>query len=239
MPLSKRRRELWEELAQSWLCQKYKERDELVPKTNQNNARSQVKPRCLLERPIKLVGKRWTLGCGTGGRKENTYGKSRMNTSQLPVALKLVKGQEIIVKSTANPNMPGNTAPLATLVSAQATLTAANAAVEANRLNAKELILTRDVALAGWNSALTGLAAFTESVTGGDAVKIVSTGFDVRAAATPPQPLGQILNVRVNFTGVPGHSEVRWQRDAYADAYMVQRSPEPITETSWGNQGTR
>ncbi len=161
-----------------------------------------------------------------------------MNTSQLPVAQKLVKGQEIIVKSTANPNVPGNTAPLATLVSAQTALTAANAAVEANRLNAKELILTRDVALAGWNSALTGLAAFTESVTGGDAVKIVSTGFDVRAAATPPQPLGQILNVRVSFTGVPGHSEVRWQRDAYADAYMVQRSPEPITETSWGNQGT-
>ncbi len=161
-----------------------------------------------------------------------------INTSQLPLAQKLVKGQEIFTKSTANPNAPGNTAPLAALSTAQAALTAANAAVEANRLDARELILTRDAALVVWNSAVTSLAAFTESVTAGDAVKIVSTGFDVRAAATPAQPLGQILNVRVSFTGVPGHSEVRWKREGNADAYVVQRSPEPITETSWINQGT-
>lgn len=36
----------------------------------------------------------------------------------------------------------------------------------------------------------------------------------------------------------PGSFRVRWKRDAHASAYRVQRSPEPITDTSAEDIGT-
>jgi hypothetical protein len=161
-----------------------------------------------------------------------------INTSKLPIADKLVKGQDIITKSTSNPNVPGNTTVLATFNTAQQALDAANAAYEGIRQQAKQLITARDAAETGWNTAISGLAAFTESTTGGDATKILSTGFDVKADPAPPQPVDQIENVKVLFTGTPGYSEVRWKRETHSDAYVVQCSPEPITETSWKAMGT-
>jgi hypothetical protein len=95
-----------------------------------------------------------------------------INTSKLPIASKLVKGQDIITKSTNNPDVPGNTTVLAAFSAAQAALDAANAAVEANRQLAKQLMTARENALAVWNTAITGLAGFTESATEGDAEKI-------------------------------------------------------------------
>ena len=161
-----------------------------------------------------------------------------LNTSKLPIADKLVKGQDIITKSTSNPNVPGNTAPLAAFSTAQTALTAANSAYEANRQEAAMLMTARDNALNTWNTTLVGLAGFTESATGGDAEKIQSAGFDIRATPTPPQPVAQVANVRVSFNGTPGYSDVRWDRDPQADAYMVQCSPDPITDASWKNMGT-
>lgn len=161
-----------------------------------------------------------------------------INTSQLSIAEKLIKGQDIITKSTNNPNVPGNTAVLASFSTAQVALTAANAAYEANRQAAKQLMEAREMAEVAWTTAITGLAGFTESATDGEAEKILSAGFGVRSTGTPPQPVGQVLNVRVSFTGMPGHSEVKWKRESNADAYVVQRSADPFTETSWANVGT-
>lgn len=161
-----------------------------------------------------------------------------MNVNRLPIAEKLVKGQDIITKSTSNPNVPGNTAPLAAFSTAQTKLTAANAAYEANRQAATTLMTARDNALDEWNTTLTGLAGFTESATGGVAEKIQSAGFAVRGSATPPRPVGQVQDVRVSYNGTPGYSDVRWERETSADAYMVQCSPDPITEASWKNMGT-
>ena len=161
-----------------------------------------------------------------------------INAAKLPIAEKLVKGQDIITKSTSNPNVPGNTAPLAAFSTAQTALTAANAAYEPNRQAAATLMTARDNALEEWNTTLTGLAGFTESATGGEAEKIQSAGFAVRGSATPAKPVGQVQNVRVSYNGTPGYSNVRWDRETNADAYMVQCSADPITETSWKNMGT-
>ena len=40
--------------------------------------------------------------------------------------------------------------------------------------------------------------------------------------------MSQVLNVRVGFTGEPGHSSVYWKRDPNADAFIVEFSPDPI-----------
>lgn len=160
------------------------------------------------------------------------------NTYRLPVLKKLSKGKVIIAASTNNSNVPDNEVPLAAVVAAQETLAAAEAEYRAILQTATQLLLARDAAVAAWNLAINGLAAFTECATQSDACKILSAGFDVRSAKTPPQPVAEVSEVKVSYTGNPGHSEVRWKRDPHASAYRVQRSPEQITDTSWEDVGT-
>ncbi len=161
-----------------------------------------------------------------------------INTSGLPVLQKLAKGQTIITRSTNNPNVPGNAPLLAVVSTAQAALAAAQAAVEANRTLAKQLIADRDTAEAAWDLAIGGLAGFTDSATDGSPDKILTTGYDVKSAPVPPQPVAQVANVRVSFNGTPGYSDVRWDRQPQSDAYMVQCCQDPISEAGWKNMGT-
>ena len=134
------------------------------------------------------------------------------NTSKLPVLDKLAKGQDIITKSTANPNVPGNTAVLTAFSTAQT---------------------AREVALETWTAKLNALASFTESATSGDAGKIESAGFAVRAPRTPPQPLPAPTGVVASTNGTPGHTLLDWPPLAGAKSYNVEISPDPITPTSW------
>jgi hypothetical protein len=161
-----------------------------------------------------------------------------IKTTRLPIPMKIQKGQEIISMSTDNPAVPGNAGLLAAFSAAQSALTTANNAFEEARQTCKHAMSERDSALDAWNTALTGLAGFTEGATGGDATAILSAGFDVKAPPSPPQPVTQVENVRVAFTGNPGYSEVRWKRVTAADAYIVECSPDPITDESWKNMGT-
>ena len=183
------------------------------------------------------TGLRWSTP-DPGVIQKKVMAKIAININGLPISQKLDKVQEIINMSTANPNVPGNAALLTALTTAQATLTAKATAAEEARKAAKEATAARDEAMEVWYAALLALAGFTESTTGGVESKILSTGFDVRAEPRPPQPVAQVQNVRVSYNGTPGYSKVRWDRETNSDAYMVQCSPEPITETSWKNMGT-
>ena len=78
------------------------------------------------------------------------------------------------------------------------------------------------------------LASFTETATGGDEVKILSTGFGIRNGKTPTPPLETaVVGVIVKLNGAPGHSKLTWNPLTGAEGYLVQGSPEPITATSW------
>jgi hypothetical protein len=173
-----------------------------------------------------------------GANRTSTMSSLALNISSLSIPQRLIKGQEYITMGTSNPDVPGNGPALAVLTTAQADLQAAHAAYEEARQKCKELLALRDVALDNWNAAAMALGILTESVTGGDAAKILSAGFDVKSTPQPPQPVQQILNVRVQFNGTPGHSEVRWKRDSRAEAYVVECCQDPITESGWKNMGT-
>ena len=168
----------------------------------------------------------------------NIMSNLALNISNLSIAQRLTVGTRYLSMGDANPNVPGNGPSLAVLSAAQTALTAADAAYEEARQNCKRLMEQRDVALANWNAAAMGLGVFTESATGGVEAKILSAGFDIKAAPQPPQPVQQILNVRVLFNGTPGYSDVRWKRDPRAEAYVVECCQDPITESGWRNMGT-
>ena len=64
-------------------------------------------------------------------------------------------------------------------------------------------------------------------------MKIQSAGFDVRNAPTPPQLPGQAVNFKVALNGMEGHSSLSWDTLAGADHYVIQTSPDPMTDMSW------
>lgn len=161
-----------------------------------------------------------------------------INVKDLPIPEKLMKGEMVISKGTDNPDVPGNEAVIASFSDLQTAFSEASAAYEATRQQLQQLMAARDAAEAKWLIGLKGVAGFTQAATDGDPVKILSAGFDVRRERTAPVRVEQVRQVRVSFTGNPGYSEVRWKREANADAYAVERSPDPITETSWGRVGT-
>ena len=155
------------------------------------------------------------------------------NTNKLPIPTKLVKGQDIITKSTGNPNAPGNAASLAAFSNTQADLVAANEAHVAALGNLDTLMAARTAALDNWKTALNGLAGVTQNATGGDETKILSTGFDVRRAPTPPPPAGAPGPLTVKLNGSPGVTKLSWPPVTDAKSYLVEQSPDPITPTSW------
>lgn len=155
-----------------------------------------------------------------------------LNTSKLPVADKIVRGEDIITKSTNNPDVPGNAASLAAFEAVQAALIAANNAYEGARTTCMNLRIARQNAIADWNTGLKGLAGVTENATGGDAVKITSAGFDIRNEPSPTPPLDAPINLMVHTNGTPGVSKLTYECQC-SDTFLIQRSPDPITPTSW------
>lgn len=161
-----------------------------------------------------------------------------LNTGKLPIADKIVKGQDIITKSTNNPSVPGNTAAVTTFANAQADLQAANADYEANRQASLQLQSARDDALTTWNLSLNGLAGVTENSTQGDATKILSAGFDIRATPAPKPPLNAPTDVLAKTNGSPGVTKLSWNTMDGARLFIVQQCPAPITEAGWTQVAT-
>lgn len=153
--------------------------------------------------------------------------------ANLTLLQKLSRGADVIEKQNGNTNVPGNEPLLAAFSATQQGLLDADAAVTAHKTKGQQLMSERDTALDAWMQAITALAAFTESATGGDPAKILSAGFGVKGQPSPEQPVDQVQNVRVTFNGEPGKSLVRWKRDSNADAYVIQCCQDPIVDSEW------
>lgn len=160
------------------------------------------------------------------------------NISSLNVLQKTEKGANIITKSTNNPQVPGNGPALAEFSTGQAALVAANAAVIATRETLKQQGAARDAAEIAWDNKCTNLAAFTQTATGGNEVAILSSGFGVRQPNTPTPPASAPANLSVKTNGSPGVSKLKWSPVPGAVSYLVQMSPDPITESSWEQVAT-
>jgi hypothetical protein len=159
--------------------------------------------------------------------------KIKVDMSKLPVGQKLVKTGELVNLGTDNPNVPGNATLIAALAAARTALETAECAAEEARTISKQRTADRDAAEAALNTAVTNLAGFTQSATGGNPGKILSAGFALCKPPTPvPMPQG-VLGLTVRLNGTPGHSLVTWEAEFVAEGYLLQGSPDPITPTSW------
>jgi phosphodiesterase/alkaline phosphatase D-like protein len=84
---------------------------------------------------------------------------------------------------------------------------------------------------------LSQLASHVESVAGGDEKMIMSAGMNVRSAPTTsdldaPESLTPTMGDR------DGEVDLQWDKVNRARSYVIERSPDPPTATSWSHAAT-
>lgn len=155
------------------------------------------------------------------------------NIGGLSVPQKITKGAVLVLKSTNNPLVPGNGPSLTAFSTSQNALFAAQTAMTAARETLRQATVARDEAETAWDTRCTLLADFTQTATAGNENAILSSGFGVRSANTPSQPLTAPENLKVATNGSPGVSKLRWSPVPGAVSYLVQCCADPITPAGW------
>jgi hypothetical protein len=159
--------------------------------------------------------------------------KIKLGLKKKTVPQRIAQGNLLKSSMTGNANFVTPNPSLATLGAKtdamQAKLTARDAAVEAAKMATEQL----HTAVADYDATVTTLAAYAENITGGDAAKLESGGFELRADAVPVTELGQVKNLDVKTNGYPGRFLGDWDPLHGAKAYEVQLSPEPMTDSTW------
>ena len=146
---------------------------------------------------------------------------------------RVTQGNAIKTAMTGNANFTTPNPTLAAVGTAttnvQTKLTAREAAIEAAKLATEDL----HAATEAYDAIMTQLAAYAENITGGDPVKLLSGGFEVRKSPTPIGELGRVENLKVFGNGFPAQLKARWDPLRGAKSYEVQVTSTPDLEASW------
>lgn len=155
--------------------------------------------------------------------------KLKMNFSKVSVPVKIQKAKAIVQKMTGNTNF-------ATPVPALSGITAAIAKLEGSYEAAIDGGKSKKAAMRIDEDALVNLvkqlAAYVQDISGGDEVKILSSGFELSGGRSPALVPDAPGDVRITAEG-DGKITVRWNPVKFAKAYLLQVSDTPDVEDSW------
>lgn len=112
--------------------------------------------------------------------------------------------------------------PLVTFKANIDTLAAANAAANVNGGRAEHQ--AKREALKVVKADLKSQLAYVQAISGGDADKILSSGFELAKRSAPIGELNPPVNLQARFTTMQGRVSINWQVLKGADTYLVFRS---------------
>lgn len=98
---------------------------------------------------------------------------------------------------------------------------------------AKQKTAVKDAARAEMEAALNGRRNYVDSKSGGDAAKILSTGFAVRAGAAPIGDLPAPADFLATFGDNPGEVDLTWSAVKGAKSYIAEVR-ENVAGAAWG-----
>jgi len=160
----------------------------------------------------------------------------KLNLRSLSVPEKTARAQQIVRALTGNPNFPSPHPPLAQVTAAIEELEAASNAAQAARQEAKARTAAQNAKEEALDQILTQLVAHVESVAGNDDELIMSAGLDVRSASGPGRASSaQPISISLTATAGDhdGEIDLSWDTVRGARSYVVQRSPDPPSESTW------
>ncbi len=98
---------------------------------------------------------------------------------------------------------------------------------------AQQKTSVKEAARVALEAALNGRRNYVDNKSGGDEPKILSTGFGVRAAATPIGALPAPVDFLATFGDNPGEVDLTWSAIKGAKSYIVEVR-ENVAGTAWG-----
>jgi hypothetical protein len=159
--------------------------------------------------------------------------KIKLNLQRLTIPEKTVRAQQIVAALTGNANFTSPQPPLAQTTAAIEELNAAYLAAQTARQEAKNRTSLQNQKEEALDSVLGQLASYVESISGGDEAKITSAGMDVRSAQTATGDLPAPEGLSASAGDRDGEIDLSWDKVDRARSYVVERSPDPPTSTSW------
>ena len=163
--------------------------------------------------------------------------KIKLNLSRLPLPEKIHKAKQIVTAMTGNANFPTPVPPLATLTTAINEAEAAFTAAQAARQDAKTKTTIQTLKEDALDRLLTQEAGYVEAVAGDDPAKIQSAGMDTKAPPTSTGMPGQPQGLTPTEGDHEGEVDVSWDTVPEAKSYVLEKSLDPPTPTSWNHAG--
>jgi hypothetical protein len=164
--------------------------------------------------------------------------KPKLNLSKLTVPGKIALAQKVITGMTANANFPTPNPTLAAMTTGKTTLQTKLDAVEAGKTAQKGKVTELHTAEDALDALLSTQAATVQSVSGGDATKILSAGMQVADAPGAVVPPGQVLNLVLTAGDNVGSLDFAFDATPGAHSYEFQLSVDPVSADSWTTKMT-
>ena len=160
------------------------------------------------------------------GKKKVSIDFSTHNYSDKELA---VQGQTVSENLTDNLNFP-------TLKDAATAIKAASDILYGYLANMatgnKQLTAEKNVARTNLENLLSTTALKVQDISGGDEVKILSSGFEINRKPGPVGILDQVMNVQVKLGKTAGSLDVTWDVVNHAYSYEVRFTKNPKTDAS-------
>lgn len=161
--------------------------------------------------------------------------KVRLNIKGLATSLKIVKARQIVSAMTGNPSF---TTPNPALSAVTAAAAALETALE-DALTARNIAVTKTAMLREKEESLEDLlrqlTSYVDNIAHEDEIKIRSAGMEVR---TPASAVGMPETPQA-LTATEGDHEgeidLSWDPASGAKSYVIERSLDPPTPTSWAH----
>ncbi|HST51873.1 MAG TPA: fibronectin type III domain-containing protein [Pyrinomonadaceae bacterium] len=160
--------------------------------------------------------------------------KIKLNLHSLTIPEKIARSQQIVAALTGNPNFTAPHPPLSEVTAAIDELETASNAAQAARQDAKAKTAAQNAKEEALDRIVTQLVGHVESIAGNDEAIILSAGLDVRAAAAPSTATHTAPPTLTATVGDhDGEIDLSWDTVRGARSYVIERSADPPTETSW------
>ncbi len=162
---------------------------------------------------------------------------AKMGLDGLTVPAKIQYLRRLAAALTGNPNFTNPLPSVATLTAQADGLEAAYNEAQAARLVSKSKTAVQDDQTVAGDLLVAQLASYVDSASGGDATKIESAGFGVRATPTPVGELPAPTDLQVVPSEHAGSADVSWQSVRGAKAFSIERAPD-APNLNWAVIGT-
>lgn len=159
--------------------------------------------------------------------------KVKLSLKDLTIPQKIQFMRQIVTSMAGNANFATPSPTLITVTAKADDLETTYNDAQAARLAAQQKTNLQNDSVQTADATLTQLAAYVENITAGDTAEIQSAGMDVRSAGTPVGSLPAPTGLTASAGDIDGEIDLHWDSIRGTSSYVVQKSSDPITSTSW------